>query len=202
MDRLRDAVAADFRRRTRNLMATIRAVAGASREAAGTVEDYHARFVRRLDALARAQAFLSGSPDGRIALGAVIRVELAAAGAIERDEARDRVSLDGPSEVALRPEKVQLLELALHELSDNAVRHGALARSGGRLAVGWRLDDDDPQIVRIEWRETGGSPGGGLQRGFGRELIEDGLPFQLDASVDYDFGPEGLICTISAPIGA
>ena len=35
--------------------------------------------------------------------------------------------------------------------------------------------------------------------GYGRELIERALPYQLDAKTTYELGPDGVHCTIDVP---
>jgi two-component sensor histidine kinase len=102
---------------------------------------------------------------------------------------------------------VQTLALGLHELATNAVKYGALSRPEGRLAVRWSLTDGDngERRLRVEWRESGvpvslppdGQP---LRQGYGRELIEQALPYQLSAETVYELTPEGVRCTITLPI--
>ena len=38
------------------------------------------------------------------------------------------------------------------------------------------------------------------RRGYGRELIERALPYQLKAQTSYELTPEGVRCTITLPI--
>ena len=38
-------------------------------------------------------------------------------------------------------------------------------------------------------------------KGFGSVLIERGLSLELDAKVELDFDPGGLVCTIEVPLG-
>jgi len=44
---------------------------------------------------------------------------------------------------------------------------------------------------------VGAPPRGG---GYGRELIEQALPYQLGASTSYAMGADGVHCTITVPI--
>jgi two-component sensor histidine kinase len=39
-----------------------------------------------------------------------------------------------------------------------------------------------------------------MRRGYGRELIERALPYQLKAETEYDLGPDGVRCSITLPI--
>jgi two-component sensor histidine kinase len=49
-----------------------------------------------------------------------------------------RVALEGP-DLLLSPAAAQYLGMALHELSTNAVKHGAFAVSEGKVCIEWRL---------------------------------------------------------------
>ncbi|GJD95558.1 hypothetical protein [Methylobacterium iners] len=39
------------------------------------------------------------------------------------------------------------------------------------------------------------------RRGFGRELIERALPYQLQAATRLEFTPDGVHCLITLPLG-
>jgi two-component system CheB/CheR fusion protein len=68
--------------------------------------------------------------------------------------------------------------MAMHELATNALKYGALSVDGGRVTVGWRVEEvSDVRGLHIEWRELGGpavTPPD--KRGFGSQLVERGLP--------------------------
>lgn len=138
----------------------------------------------------------------------LLRAELTALGAL--DGKADKVTLDGPVGVPLRSATVQTFALALHELATNAVKYGALSAGApdGHLTVRWRvqLNGDDRPYLRAEWQESGvamtdiGAPAHG--GGYGRELIERALPYQLGAKTTYELGPDGVRCTIDVPIAA
>ena len=95
--------------------------------------------------------------------------------------------------VELPPKAIQVLALALHELGTNAVKYGALRQPGGQLGVTWRVQDDRGKgRVVLDWRESGVTmPGSGAaaRRGYGTELIERLLPYDLGAETRLEFGP-------------
>ena len=43
---------------------------------------------------------------------------------------------------------------------------------------------------------------GAGRRGYGRELIEQALPYQLNARVVYQLTPQGVRCTITLPLSS
>lgn len=155
----------------------------------------------------------------RVAFDELIVAELAALGVVDASGQGERVTLDGPKGVRLRSGTVQTFALALHELATNAVKYGALRQPGGQLAVRWRRTRGRPRNagghadgrgdgprLRVEWTETGVArpePGAAPQgAGYGRELIERALPYQLKAETAYELGPDGVRCTITLPLSS
>jgi two-component sensor histidine kinase len=103
--------------------------------------------------------------------------------------------------VAVPPTSAQAFALAIHELATNAVKHGALGQPSGRLAVTWTLDEEGPRrLIRLRWRESGvAMPEGGrpLRKGYGSQLLERALPYQLRTQTKLEFGPDGVSCEIA-----
>jgi two-component sensor histidine kinase len=56
------------------------------------------------------------------------------------------VTLDGLKGVVLRSNSVQALAMALHELTTNAVKYGALGQRSGRLHVRWRVQAENGSL--------------------------------------------------------
>ena len=98
----------------------------------------------------------------------------------------------------------QALGLALHELATNAAKHGALGQPEGQLAITWRIEPrDGERHAVVDWKESGvAMPPPGEQRryGFGSELIERALPYQLGAETSLSFEPDGVRCTIGVQL--
>jgi PAS domain S-box-containing protein len=90
------------------------------------------------------------------------------------------------------------LALTLNELATNAVKHGALTSPNGSVAISWQLENSHMELV---WRESGGPPvTPPTKRGFGTRMIERGLASKLRAAVKIEFEPDGLVCTLAAPV--
>ena len=132
----------------------------------------------------------------------LLRSELAALGAPD-----EKFTLDGPAGVPLKSATVQTFSLALHELATNALKYGALASPNGHLTVRWNVaEGDGPPRLQVDWRESGvdmthvgDRPRGG---GYGRELIERALPYQLAAKTSYALMSDGVHCSIDVPTSA
>jgi two-component system, chemotaxis family, CheB/CheR fusion protein len=148
------------------------------------------------------QRFLSRPDDQPVTCGELVRAELAA---LASDIAVNRIVLEWP-ELALPKGKVQILALALHELATNALKHGALAAPRGHLTVTWRLLDDDGQgrHLTLDWLESGIDTVQldirSMRRGYGRELIEKALVYQLGAKTRFDLSDGSLHCVIEIPV--
>jgi two-component sensor histidine kinase len=93
--------------------------------------------------------------------------------------------------------------LALHELSTNAAKYGALSTPSGRIEVGWRVvrESAQPPMLRLEWREQGGpavvAPS---RRGFGTRFIEGSVATELQGTATLAFDAAGLRCILQVPV--
>lgn len=198
---LMETLVAELQHRTRNLIAVIQSLARRTQQESRDIDGFGRSFNRRLDALGRVQALLSRRADGEgVSFDALLGQELDAHGI--GPEGDPRVRLQGPAGVPLRARAVQILALALHELTTNALKHGALSNAGGRLAIRWAVDTESAEpLLGVEWEESGVllAP---VERanGYGRELIERALPYQLNAQTRYELRDDGVYCTIRVPL--
>ena len=104
----------------------------------------------------------------------------------------DRVVIKGPN-VLLTPLSAQYLGMALHELSTNAVKYGALSGPEGRIKISWRLGKvrDKPRF-QMTWVERGGPPAAPPQhKGFGHLVIERMVAEALQGKVKLEFAAPG-----------
>jgi PAS domain S-box-containing protein len=194
---------AELQHRTRNLLSVVQSIANQTLRSSSSLEVFGRQFGSRLRALSRVQGLLARVEDQVIDLHALVTAELAAHS--EDGTESSRIKVAGPS-VTLPPAAAQALGLALHELATNAVKYGALAQPTGKLEVTWELKAKKPTSeIALQWRESGvsmpdvGSP---KRKGYGSELIERALPYQLSAKTQLEFGPDGVRCAILVPISA
>ncbi|HYI06220.1 MAG TPA: HWE histidine kinase domain-containing protein, partial [Reyranella sp.] len=194
---------AELQHRTRNLLAVVQSLGRQTARTSGSIEEFTAEFDGRLRALGRVQSLLARVDHGPVELGALIDAELQA-----HEDAgweRGKVMVDGPP-VLLPANSAQAMALAIHELTTNAVKYGALKQHSGRLSVVWRVEgngDAEPRAI-LDWWESG-VPTFDVgpqppRRGYGRELIERALPHQLDAETRFEFGPDGVRCRIAVQV--
>lgn len=189
---------AELQHRVKNILAVVRSLANRTAENTESVEDFTAHFDGRLSAMGRTQNILARTAEGGIDLAELVHEELV--GHIAHY--KDQVDVTGP-EVKLRAKPGETLGLAVHELTTNAVKYGALSTRTGHIQVHWRVDETvGGQRLKLEWLETGvpvidQEP---PRSGFGRELIERGLPYELQATTALEFRQGGLRCVIELPL--
>lgn len=197
----------ELQHRTRNLMAVVHAVTIRTIKGSQTLEDFRRCIDDRMSALSRVQSLLSSRGSQRIAFDTLLKAELSAHVDLDAGISRCKISLSGPSDVPLQTSLVQTFALALHELATNAVKYGALSVPSGVLTVAWRTIQSDAgkRNLLVDWHEhgvpdvpvSGAAPRGG---GYGRELIERALPYQLGAKTSYGFTSDGVRCTIEVEV--
>ena len=187
----------DVQHHMRNALAVIRSVARRTARTSDTVEHYAAHFEGRLDAFARVQDALIRSPDGGVDLESLIREELVAHRVGDAD-----LGVEGPH-LRLKGRTADALILVLHELVINAVKFGALTSPEGKVSIAWTIDRAAaPPVLQFQWRETGVRVAGPAprRRGFGTEVIERSLPYELNATTRLEFLPGAVQCTIALPL--
>jgi two-component sensor histidine kinase len=144
----------------------------------------------RVTALARTHSLLASNRWRYADLRTVIADELASLSG-ERD-----ATADGRSPGQSRPEAVQPMGMLVHELATNAVKHGALSLSGGKLLVSWRKVLDGS--LHLTWDETGGPPilARPGKAGFGTTLMDSVVRDQLGGRLERFWRQCGLKCEI------
>ena len=189
---------AELQHRTRNLLSVVQAIANQTLRSSESLASFKDQFSSRLGAISRVQSLLSQVEDRAVDLHELVTAELAAHS--EPDPGPNKIEVKGPA-VALPATAAQAVGLALHELATNAVKYGALAHPAGKLEVTWELKKKRPTPeVALNWCESGISVGTPKRKGYGRELIERALPYQLNAKTHLDFTQNGVRCEIVVPI--
>lgn len=192
---------AELQHRVRNIMAMIRSVTRRTGERAASVPDYTALMMGRLLALARVQALLTRAANVRVGIAGIVRDEVSV-----QAQHEGQYDLDGP-DVALSPKAAEVLTLAVHELATNALKYGALSTAHGTVTVRWSLvETGGGSWLAFDWTEAG-APGrpqptrdGSRRRGFGSELIEARIPYELNGRGTLTIAPGGARCHLAFPL--
>jgi two-component system, chemotaxis family, CheB/CheR fusion protein len=179
----------EYRRQIRGLLAIIRAIVRRTARNDQSAEEYAAVLEGRLGALARVQDMLM-----RVSSGGADLLELVSAEFLAQGVPEDRVTLTGSS-LPLSSKVATSLALALHELTCNAIKFGALSSPQGRVTVSWHESETDG-YTHLKWVESGVPIvlTGPRANGFGMELLEKTLPYELNARTSVEFAPGGLAC--------
>lgn len=170
--------------RSKNMLSVVQALA---RRSSGGDPAFLQRFENRLASLSANQDLLVRRGWATIPIHELVDAQLAILGR----ESRDLVKTCGPT-FELAPRSAEIIGMALHELATNALKYGALSRTGGEVWLSWDVTPDDRLVM--EWRETGGPVVEPVDvTGFGTTLIRHIPARSLKAEVLLDFAPEGLL---------
>ncbi|WP_428032731.1 sensor histidine kinase [Ancylobacter sp.] len=182
--------------RSKNLLAVIQAMARQTARHAGSIDGFVEIFSARLQALSKSHDLLVQESWYGASLNDMVRSQLGH----HLDRENSQFTIEGPS-IFLKPEAAQNIGLAIHELSTNAAKYGALSVPTGHIDITWtRKPADAGGGFELLWREAGGpSVSQPAARGFGSLVIERNLARALDGKVELDFAPAGLTCHVSVP---
>src|SRR5688572_26230802 len=176
--------------RARNALALVQSIVRLTRS--DSIKSYISAVDGRIGALSRAHTLLAQSRWQGADLARLVDEELAP----YRTADAGRITASGP-DVSLDPRTAQTLGLALHELSTNAAKYGALSDMSGRVKVAWDLQ---PENLVLHWTENGGpSTRSPATPGFGIRVISASVERQLEGEAKFDWRPEGLHCSLAVP---
>lgn len=190
----KNVLMAELDHRVKNTLMVITSLIAQTVKSMDSPEKFAQMIQGRIQALSRVHNLLNQNDWDRAALRDVVVGELAP----YRDGNDANIVIDGKCEVVLTPKATQTLAMALHELATNASKYGALSIPAGKVKVSWSVANSrkDPRLS-IEWVETGGPPvKPPTRRGFGSQLIERVVNYDLQANVQRDFHAEGVRCKI------
>jgi two-component sensor histidine kinase len=183
--------------RSKNILAVTEAIARQSLAQATSLEEFGARFSARLHSLAESHDLLTQVDWAGTRLNDLLRSQLG-----HYIDGGNQIVVEGP-DVSLAPIAVPYLGLALHELSTNAAKHGALSVPEGRVTVRWGTltDPDRGERLWLRWVETSGPPVvPPTRRGFGTDVTRRLVARALRGTVNFDFAETGIIWHLDAPI--
>jgi two-component sensor histidine kinase len=187
----------ELHHRVRNTLATVQGLLGATARSTTSVDEFYRSFAGRIASLGKMHTMLTEDYWQRASLEEILRNELA-----PYDQGPEpRVVLEGPP-LELSADLAVPMGMALHELTTNAVKHGALSVPAGRVRVVWDVVHEGGQRkLDLEWTECGGPPVRQPRRtGFGSILLKRVLPAQCDAAVEFELAKAGVRFRMRAPL--
>ena len=175
----------------KNTLAVVHAIASQTFRSGESPEASLETFLARLQALGAATAALLRANGAEISVSEIAQLITEP----YRSPESDPFTFSG-GEVRIAGKLVTSLAMALHELSTNAVKHGALSRPEGRVSIAWFVSEEG--MLELRWQEKSGpavTPPS--RRGFGSKLLSTLIPY---GSVAQDFAPDGLVCVIKCKL--
>jgi two-component sensor histidine kinase len=187
----------ELHHRVGNTLATVQALLGSTARASRSMQVFYRAFSARIASLGKTHTLLTDDHRQLASLHEMLQHELR----LFLDGRRERVILNGPP-VDLSADLAIPVGMALHELTTNAIRHGALSVPEGRVEIAWDLfGAGDARRLHLEWREGGGPPVAEPQhRGFGSALLEHVVAMQSNGDVRIAFDRMGFRFTLDAPL--
>ena len=187
----------ELHHRVRNTLATVQGVMNTTAKTSANIEEFQEAFAGRIASLAKTHAVMTEQLQQSVSFQQLLTQVL---GPYSDDQGL-RIRLTGP--VVDLPSQIAVpLGMAVHELTTNAVRHGALAKEEGRIEVGWGLiEKDGERALLCVWNKFAGPPvTPPCREGFGSMLLKRVLSQQIRADVKVDFAPEGFRLRMSVPL--
>nr|WP_240902913.1 HWE histidine kinase domain-containing protein [Caulobacter sp. SLTY] len=189
----REALIRELDHRVKNTLAATLSIANQTLPTATSAAAFVESFNGRLMALSRAHEILAHRDWAGATLSECL--DRVIRSAPELDQGRLRLNADCG---VIANETAVSLILALHELLDNARRHGALSAPFGTVDLELAFADDR---FRMTWTERGGPiVSAPARRGFGLRLAEMGLARDLGGKAEVRFGSEGMVYALEAPV--
>jgi PAS domain S-box-containing protein len=179
----------EINHRAKNILSVVEAIA--HQTAAKNPEDFIDRFSERIQALSANQDLLVRNEWKGVDIGDLVQAQLAHFA----DLIGSCIVVQGPK-LRLNPASVQAIGLALHELSTNAAKYGALSTDWGRVDISWGSHDG---TLTMSWIERDGAASPPKQRGFGTIVMEAMAERSVGGEVELDYAPSGVTWRLTCP---
>ncbi|MCB8821448.1 PAS domain-containing sensor histidine kinase [Microvirga rosea] len=187
----------ELNHRVKNTLATVQSITMQTLRGSETPRTTSEALESRLFALSRAHNVLTRENWEGALLHDVVSEVLEP----YRSGREGRIQCQG-GRVHLAPRMALALSMAIHELATNAAKYGALSNEAGQVHLTWMVDHTPmTPLLLLRWEEKGGpvvKPP--LRKGFGSRLIERSLALDLNGNVQIEYAPQGLICSVEAPL--
>ncbi|SFK19915.1 sensor histidine kinase [Methylocapsa palsarum] len=187
----------ELHHRVRNTLATVQGVMNTTAKSSATIEEFQEAFTGRIASLAKTHSVMTEEMKQSVSFLQLLNQELCS----HCDGEGRRIRLSGPA-VDLPSQIAVPISMAIHELTTNAAKYGALAVEEGRIEIEWSMIEleSGPGLL-CEWREFDGptvTPP--AREGFGTMLLERVLAQQIKADVNAAYDPEGFRLRMIVPL--
>jgi two-component sensor histidine kinase len=185
----------EINHRAKNLLAVVMSVA--HQTGGGANAEFVRKFSARIQSLSASQDILVANKWTSVELENLVRAQLDHF----KDLIGNRITVGGDT-VYLSPAAVQTIGMALHELTTNASKYGALSNGSGRVAITWQhVPCAASGRLVINWNEFDGPSVVAPQRkGFGSTVTGEVVRMSLGGQVTTDFSSTGFSWQLDCPI--
>ncbi len=181
--------------RSKNMLAVVQAVARQTARLAETPDLFIEGFMARLAAIASSHDLLVSRDWRGVQIADLTHSQFSHLD----EETQARIALSGDL-LEINPRAAEAYGLALHELSTNAVKYGALSAPTGAIELCFHLDPEHNNYV-LTWRESGGPAVVAPPRaGFGSTVLTRMAPMAIQGESALHYAREGLTYRLSAPL--
>lgn len=187
----------ELNHRVRNMLASVISITTNTLKHSETLDEFSDNLLERFHALARTQEVVSKTKWVDTPMAELAAAELAPYAGLNLRKAR----IQGPS-VLLVPKAALALGMALHELAVNSIKHGALSRPKGRIAIEWLTRGKrSARALELRWSEFGAPSvaGRGKKAKLDLNYVKRGVHLELGGTTRFDFRRGGLHCAIRIP---
>lgn len=192
-------LANELHHRVKNTLTVVQAIALQTFKQPDELEKAKTLFSDRLRSLAGAHDLLMSQEAVGSTLSEVVRRSIEGGCGFDRK----RTFLRGP-ELHLSSRQTLAMSMIVHELCTNAVKYGALSNDKGTITVSWDVrHSPEGGHLTWTWQEAGGPVVKPRERkGFGSKLIEKIMSADLNGIATMEFAPQGLRCSVEAPLNS
>lgn len=195
LEKQKEDLSRELAHRIKNQLAVVQSIVSQTLRHADSVPQALASVSSRIEALGRAQDIFIQDIAETADMAMVVQNALA-----PYADQNNRFGISGPV-VALNSQQSLSLSLAIHELSTNAVKYGALSSDDGRITINWSADPSGE--FAFEWSESGGPavvpP---TQAGFGTKLLQRMVAPPFGGRVEVTYASSGLRFNLAGDLSA
>jgi two-component system CheB/CheR fusion protein len=144
----------ELNHRVKNMLTVVISMATQTLRRSDTMKEFEKNYMGRVYALSAAYSLLSDEGWQTVSLEALLLQELQPF----RSPSRSNIVLEGPN-VLLEPRAALSLGMAVHEMTTNAIKHGALSVPEGIVRVAWHVERSPVgEVLVMSWSEANGPP--------------------------------------------
>jgi two-component system CheB/CheR fusion protein len=183
----------ELNHRVKNMLAVVIGIARQMERSESSAKVASRTFVNRLLAMSRGFEILSHENWTGARVADLVRQEVGPVSS-------GRITFEGP-DVRLLPNQALSLSMVLHELTMNAVNHGALLGPTGKISISWQLGQPPADSeMTLRWVERTESPmTAPAHHGFGLKIVEREGAYNLGGKTKIEFSKHGLDVMLSFP---